>query len=297
MNKNQIKMKSFTLAYFSGTGCTKTVVDCFESQLIELGIHVNKINIATCNNYDIESSDFLIIFSPVYAFRLASIVENWVKNLPKTDKVSAAILSVSGGGEVSPNTACRVFCKRLLKRKGYHMVYEKMLVMPSNFATQGDQQLNSNLITIMPRKTKKIINDMISGKENITNPKLQDRFFSSIGKMEHYGAKFFGATIHASDACNQCGLCVRNCPNKNIQMKNGMPKFGFRCLWCMKCIYACPQKALAPRILKFVVLENGFNIKKMSEMAKQNENHIEYNSSKDIMMQGAIDYINEECVK
>ena len=60
-------------------------------------------------------------------------------------------------GHVSPNTACRVFCKRLLKRKGYHLVYEKMLVMPSNFATQANQQLNHNLIRILPQKTKKII--------------------------------------------------------------------------------------------------------------------------------------------
>jgi ferredoxin len=297
MSDNNVTIRSITLAYFSGTGCTKTVVDCFESQLIELGINVNKIDIATCNTYDAASSDLLIIFSPVYAFRLTAIVENWVINLPKTSKMSAAIVSVSGGGEISPNTACRVPCKRVLKRKGYHLIYEKMLVMPSNFALQVEQQLNLNLITIMPQKTKKIINDILSSKKNTTHPKLQDRFFASFGRAEHFGARFFGASIHASKACNQCGLCIRNCPKRNIRMKNGMPMFGFCCLWCMKCIYSCPRKALSPRILKFSVLKNGFDLKTMNKLAQQDGNKIEYNSTRNVLWQGVIDYLNEDCVK
>jgi ferredoxin len=163
--------------------------------------------------------------------------------------------------------------------------------MPSNFAVQAEQQLNLRLITMMPHKVKQIITDILLGKKNITHPKLQDRFFASIGRAEHFGARIFGASISSSKDCNQCGLCMRNCPKKNIRMLNGSPKFGFDCMWCLKCIYACPRNALSPRILKNAVLKNSFDLKTMSEMAQQNEHEIECKSSRSILRQGVIDYL------
>jgi ferredoxin len=163
--------------------------------------------------------------------------------------------------------------------------------MPSNFAVQAEQQLNLRLITMMPHKVKQIITDILLGKKNITHPKLQDRFFASIGRAEHFGARFFGASISPSKDCNQCGLCMRNCPKKNIRMLNGSPKFGFDCMWCLKCIYACPRNALSPRILKNTVLKNSFDLKTMSVMAQQNEHEIECKSSRSILWQGVIDYL------
>ena len=294
MNSYTIPIKAVTLAYFSGTGCTQTVVDCFESQLIELDLQVNKVNIAVDDSYIATTTDLLIVLSPVYAFRLASIIEKWMRNLPEVKGTYAAIISVSGGGEISPNTACRTSCKYFLKRKNYNLVYEKMLVMPSNFLLQAKQQLNFDLINILPQKVNKIIADIMSGKKNILHPKLQDRILAFFGKTEHFGASMFGVSIHASKACNQCGLCVRNCPKKNIRMKNGRPKFGFRCLWCLKCIYSCPRKALIPRILKFSVLKRGFDIKQMNKVASQETFNSEHSYSQNILWQGVINYLKED---
>jgi len=287
-------IKSITLAYFSGTGCTKAIVDSFEHQLLDKGVIVNKLNIATCSGHEVGETDLIIICSPVYAFRLTSIVERWVKNLPETQNTYAAIISVSGGGDISPNTACRIPSKRFLKKKGYHLIYEKMLVMPSNFAIQAEQSLNYNLLSVMPQRVKFIINDILSGKQKFSHPKLQDRFLATLGKAEHLGAKFVGRSIHASKDCNKCGSCIRNCPEKNIEMKNGKPKFGFRCIWCLKCIYACPRKALSHRIFKFAVLKNGFDLEKLSKMSHQNQDEKEYKFHRSILWQGVIDYLYKD---
>lgn len=286
-------IREVTLAYFSGTGGTKAAVDCFKEQFDESGIKVNVVPVSSYHTYQGEKSDLLVICSPVYAFRLASIVEDWVKGLPEVQDAPAAIISVSGGGEVSPNTACRVHCGRLLKRKGYHVVYEKMLVMPSNFASKAEEQLNYSLINILPRKVERIVSDLLAGKRNITYPKFQDRIFAGIGKAEHFGARVFGTSIKVSKECNQCGLCVKNCPKQNITMKQGSPAFGFQCIWCLKCIYACPRKALSPGILKFSVLDNGYDLKEMSEKA-QLQHQIEYSGSPNMLWQGVVDYLNEQ---
>ena len=76
-------------------------------------------------------------------------------------------------------------------------------------------------------------------------------------------------------------------------MKNSKPKFGFECMWCLKCIYDCPRKALSPRILKFVVLKNGFNIKAMSKMAHQAKQEAAYKPSQNVLWSGIIKYLNK----
>ncbi|WP_099469469.1 EFR1 family ferrodoxin [Konateibacter massiliensis] len=294
MEKINYTSKKMILAYFSGTGCTKMVCDCFEKGLLEAGVDCVKVNMAVCEPFDIGEADTIIIFSPVYAFRLSSIAETWVKNLPRAENKSAIVISVSGGGEISPNTACRIGCKRVLKRKGYNLIYEKMIVMPSNFAVQAEENMNLALLLALPHKVNKIILDILSGKKNIEHPKFIDRVFAAIGKAEHFGARFFGRFIRVSQKCNKCGVCVSNCPQKNIRIINKVPKFGFQCIWCLKCIYNCSSKALSPGILKFSVLKSGFNLKKMNEKAMSRPVSTEYCHSENMLWQGVADYLNDD---
>ena len=84
-----------------------------------------------------------------------------------------------------------------------------------------------------------------------------------IGKIEPLASKFFGLELCANKKCTQCGLCVLECPAKNIQMKDTRKlKFGIKCMMCMRCIYNCPTKAIEPRISKFIPIKNGYSIKK-----------------------------------
>nr|WP_312579769.1 EFR1 family ferrodoxin [Sedimentibacter sp.] len=291
INGDKYFPRTALLAYFSGTGCTEEVCDCFAKKLSKLNIDTVKINIASSNPSDIGETDLLIILSPVYGFRLSSITEKWVNKLPIVKKTPAVVISVSAGGEVSPNTACRVKCKRILKRRGYNIIYEKMIVMPSNFALQAEERLNIDLIKVLPLKVNKIIQEILSDKKRVSRPKMQDRLFATMGIGEHLGARFFGASIRVSQECNKCNICARSCPQRNIKIVNGIPKFGFRCIWCLKCIYNCPCKALSPRILKFSVLEKGFDMNKMIENAKMDYCSIENTNDKNFLWQGVIDYL------
>ena len=79
-------IKTVTLAYFSGTGCTEAIVDCFEKQFVELGINSSRIKITSCTTHATAPSDLLILLSPVYAFRLTAIVDEWCGLPRKTQK-------------------------------------------------------------------------------------------------------------------------------------------------------------------------------------------------------------------
>ncbi|MFR3729769.1 EFR1 family ferrodoxin [Lacrimispora sp.] len=293
MEKIKRSYQRVVLAYFSGTGGTEYAAESMERQLKEQGIKVTKKNIAKDPDISKEKWDLLIILSPVYAFRLAELTEQWVKKLPSGNHKPAAILSVSGGGEVSPNTACRVPCKKHLKKRNYDVVYEAMLVMPSNFAAQAESQINLALFTVLPDKIRGIIKDLMEGKKRLTTPQGKDRLITAFGIAEHMGARIFGSRLTANSDCNQCGQCIRECPKKNIRMKHGRPGFGFRCMWCMKCIYACSRSAIVPGVMKSAVLKDGFDIKSMSRKANQKPPKAKYNAASDQQWSGVIKYLNE----
>lgn len=257
-----LKPKKITLAYFSGTGCTKEVCLCFAQQLAKKGLESKTVSLENHNPGNLKLPDLLVIFSPVYAFRLASITEKWVKGLPKSSRTMVVIVPVSGGGDISPNTACTIFTRRMLKKKGYHLIYEKMIVMPSNFGTNAGDEINQQLLRILPEKTKEMIEEILNGEHHFLMAKPQDRFLAKLGKGEHLGARLFGASIHPSSQCTHCGKCSQKCPTRNIKMDQGIPKFGFRCIFCLRCIYSCPVHVLKPGILTSAVLKDGFHVQK-----------------------------------
>jgi ferredoxin len=283
-------MDKVALAYFSGTGCTKTVCDCFFEQFMKHGIDCDKININAGSKSFSRSADLLIILSPVYAFRMVSTVHKWIKGLPHAEDKNAAIISVSAGGEVIPNSACRVRSKRLLKEKGYNIIYEEMIIMPLNVFVKSDRDLDLSLLAILPYKVKRITKDILSGRQKLENPGMFSRLFAAVGVIEHLGAMIFGKGFHASSACDECGVCARDCPQGNIRMKDGGPDFGFHCVMCLKCIYNCPRKALSPRFGKSFVFKDGFDIDEMVRAAKG----VDYKKKGGVLWKGVIDYLSKD---
>lgn len=260
--------KSVTIAYFSGTGGTKLAAEYLEQKWKERGIQTTMQVIGSEQPGQGKETDLFIVLSPVYAARLASIVEDWLSKLSKVSRIPAAVISVSAGGEISPNTACRIPSKRLLQQKGYTVIYETMLVMPSNFGVQTPPELAKQLITVLPHKVSGIVSDLLAGTERITQPIRKDRCFSFLGRGEHLGARLFGKSIRVTEDCTQCGLCQKNCPTKNIRGE-GTPQFGFRCIMCCKCVYLCPVQAIKPKL--FPAFEDGYDLDKMKEFVAEGE--------------------------
>lgn len=281
--------KSVTIAYFSGTGGTKLAAEYLEQQWKERGIQTTMQVIESEKPGQLPETDLFILLSPVYAFRLASIVEDWISNLSKVSHTPAAIISVSAGGEISPNTACRVRCKRLLRKKGYSVIYETMLVMPSNFSVQTPPELAKQLITVLPHKVSGIVSDLLSGTERITKPIPKDRCFAFLGRGEHLGARFFGKSIRVMEDCTQCGLCQKNCPTKNIRDGEGTPQFGFRCIMCCKCVYLCPVQAIKPKL--FPAFEDGYDLDEMKEFVVEAEGK----EADTLAWKGVREYLQEAC--
>lgn len=254
------QIETVKIAYFSGTGSTARVADAFENELNRRGLSVIKSEIRGGNLNSDEKEDLLILLFAVHAFNAPRVVYQWIASLSSEKQIPVAVISVSGGGEISPNTACRLSSIHRLEKKNYRVVYEKMIVMPSNWVMKTDDGLAIRLLRVLPFKVERIVDDLLQGVVRRTRPKLIDRVFSRIGEMEKTGARFFGRDLRANANCNSCGWCAKNCPVNNITMLENKPAFGDNCILCLKCIYGCPKQAIRAGTLKFIVLKEGYDL-------------------------------------
>lgn len=257
-------IQSANIVYFTGTGSCKRVSESLQAAFEKGRVNV-KLHVLNTTPFTLEPSDLLLLVFPVYACNAPLPMLEWIKAAPLQKGQRVAVISVSGGGEVTPNTACRVSSVKLLLRKGCEVIYERMLVMPSNWIVAAKPGLVVRLLRALPVRAGRISADILNGIENKPHIALLDRFFSKVAVLEHIAGKTFGRRLIAHDGCTGCSLCAKNCPQGNIRMENGKPVFDSKCVICLRCVYGCPAKALRPGMLKFVAIEEGYDYNAMEK--------------------------------
>ena len=252
--------KRINIVYFSGTGGTERAAKCFKSEFDQLGYSVTLLRMKDAfKNYGCGNSNLLLLY-PVYAMNAPKIVHEWVESLDSANGAQAAVVSISGGGEVSPNMACRLSIIKKLEKKGFKVSYENMLIMPTNFAESMEPPLARLLLEALPKKVKAMAFDIDSGTIRRTRPPVFDRLLTSIARLEHIGARSFGKHIKPNNKCTGCGWCAENCPSSNITMQADRPIYGNNCNFCLCCIYGCPFNALEPAMGKFAIVKDGYDL-------------------------------------
>jgi ferredoxin/flavodoxin len=265
-------MDSILIAYHTGTGGTRMAAESMARQLEEknMNVAVKRLMSGRLRGPDMEGDfDLLLLLYPVYAFRAPEPVLAWLENLPVCKDKPAAVISVSGGGEMIPNTACRVKVIKILEGKGYRVDYEDMLIMPSNIAIPTKAPLDKMLLDILPTKTERMVKAICERTPRRTHPHLVDRMLASMGSIEKHGAHRFGKRIGVTDSCNGCGICAEGCPTGNITMTASRPSFSKKCCLCMGCLYSCPTKSLKPGIGKTAMIKDGFDLNALAGTAAQ----------------------------
>lgn len=263
------------IVYFSGTGGAARAAFSFEKIFIERGIEVMKVPL------DMQEAGYqqtpaienlvglLVLIFPVHALDAPAPVYEWLEGIPEGKGLPCAVISVSGGGEMWPNTGCRVGCIECLENKGYSPFYERMLVMPSNIFISTKEQMAVRLLKILPLKVELSIDEILAGVRRRKKP-FAAGIFTAFSKLEKRKAQEFGRDLKAHDNCTGCGWCSGKCPRKNIKIVDGKPLFGDRCVLCLRCIYGCPVRAIYSRHYSPLLVKKGYSLsqieKRMSDI-------------------------------
>ncbi len=246
----------YTITYFSPTGNTKHVATLFQNQLGADRIfpleHINAV--------DLPSADHLILLFVIHGFNAPKPVLSFAKQLDPNMFKKVSLIAV-GCNTTWVNNLASKEVRTILNKKGYSIVLDEVIAMPLNIVTKFPDSTIHNLIKEAEDKVKILVSKLDDKSYYHQKISFKTQLIHAIGKIEPLASKLFGLELYANKKCNQCGLCVLECPAKNIQMKDtGKLKFGFNCMMCMRCIYNCPTKAIAPRISKFILIKDGYSI-------------------------------------
>jgi ferredoxin len=233
-----------TLYYFTGTGNTLAVARDLAAELGDT--RLVPLRRAMAPGGVVVSADAVGIAFPVYFFDLPRIVRQFVKQL--RFEGDPYIFGIATCGE-RPGGALFAL-QSLLGEQGRTLSAGFALVMPENFLGPVD------LTGDAPRRAEKYAaaKDRIPAIAAAIRSRAVSVPEGSDSRLLRAGGRFVAALatsvyntprrLHATGACNRCGICGQVCPTRNITVMPGGVQFGNACTQCYACLHWCPAGAI-----------------------------------------------------
>jgi NAD-dependent dihydropyrimidine dehydrogenase PreA subunit len=220
--------------YFSGTGNSKWVAQGIADTIRDIAYNIS----ALADIPDICAEQHIGFVFPIYAWGIPEPMRTFIKRLPKTNAFTFAVCT------------CGEDAGKALKQcsKLYHLDSSYSVTMPSNYiagANLEDEKVIVDKITSAKNELA-VIADEILEQKNVY--RVHEGAFAILKtNLAHRGFNTFARTtkpFYATDPCNACGLCAKDCPAKAIKLVDGKPAWNSKCYQCLRCINACPQAAI-----------------------------------------------------
>lgn len=190
--------------------------------------------------YEAETIGFVY---PIYASGLPPMVSDFIeKALFNSDAYIYAVECTGGGKGVTFG-----MINKLLAPKELKLCNGAKFMMNSNYIRIGrNPKVGNEAKKVIDSNKFKIENFSLS-IINRETPILKESFVginTALYNMWKNNFKNKDKNFNTNEFCTSCGICARACPNKNIEMVNGRPKWKGNCCDCMGCINNCPHKCI-----------------------------------------------------
>jgi Pyruvate/2-oxoacid:ferredoxin oxidoreductase delta subunit len=261
-------IKELKLYYFSGTGNAKQVALWFSQIAQDRGIVSHLFNIAKTEVSAIQESSpetLIAIISPIHGFNFPKITLKFIEHFPRGEN-NILLLNTRAGMRIgrfaTPGLTGVAFmlASFFLKRKGYRIIGQIPFDMPSNWISIHPA-LRDKSIQFLHRKNyervQKHASQVFSGQTDFHAYRdiVQDVLISPVSLSYYLVGRFaFAKSFYATDACDNCGICEKNCPVHAIISIQNRPFWTFQCESCMKCMNSCPKNAIETGHGFFVVI-------------------------------------------
>lgn len=255
-----MEYSNLLLYYFSGTGnaryCAQWIAEMGESQ----GISTSVISIERFSDIRVpalrEGKTLTGFLYPTHGFNAAPLMLQFISRFPRKKNMEVFLLNTRAGMKLSrlylPGlSGLALFLPALiLLLKGYRVKAIKPVDLPSNW------------ISLHPGLKPKVVHSLfIQWKKNVLDfsfkllegkyimrglyDVIQDALIAPVAIGYYLIGRFaLAKTFIATDACNGCGLCEKECPTGSIKMINNLPYWKFSCENCMHCMNHCPKRAI-----------------------------------------------------
>ena len=227
--------------WFSGTGSSFWTAKKVNEGLKESEL----IPIANYDTNQMITADAVGIVFPVYAWGPPKIVSKFLKNIKiKPDTYIFIILTYNKDCGLTAKRVDKILHKKNLKLSAsfgikmpnnYPPLYKTSDInkIEENFKNAVDD-VNQIIKSLKQNKTGNFEKAGLSKK--ILSKLIYPLFINLINKMSK--------SFYADSKCNQCGICEKICPNKNIVIENNKISWQNNCEQCFACFHWCPKNSI-----------------------------------------------------
>lgn len=219
-----------TIFCFSGTGNS-----LYAARKIASAINAEVRNMRSFGQCEDDVIGFVF---PTYFWGLPKSVDRFLDNLRITNK-NAYIFSVTTYGGFSSGVNGAVDKK--LKKQGLKLSYSAKVKMVENYLP-GFKVNDSD--ELWKRSDSTLDTIALDLKKHVRCKTAAYTIFNKITQKAYPANKGNCAENFTVNGCKSCGMCEKVCPNGNITLENGAPKFGGKCDLCLSCLNLCPVNAI-----------------------------------------------------
>ena len=273
-------MKSIVVYYFSGTGNTEKIVQLLGGEFEKNNCVVILRSVEALSKSqiieDLNQYDLIGLAYPIYGFGTPDIISRLINQFPAGEGRKLFLLK-TGADFISINHNASTELIEILEKKNFDVFYDRIIVMPPNWIISYDDRIKKQLYNCATEKVRHMCRDLLELKRRRYKTGIVLKKLSlGISHMEKkYGSAYYGKSLRANQNCNLCKLCVKQCPNQNINIVNETLQFRGNCLWCMRCVYSCPVKAIESKGMNFSILKQGYDLQKVLDNPSVNSDYID----------------------
>ncbi|MCL2299461.1 MAG: EFR1 family ferrodoxin [Firmicutes bacterium] len=226
--------------YFTATGNSKYIAGRIAAQTGEQVIDIAECVRADSYVYDLADGEALGFVVPVYFYGIPMIVAEFLRKLRVSGKTYSYAIFNCGG---TAGNAEGLF------RRAFPVDAAFGIAMVSNYVPLYQMESDAEIKECLEKAETEIdviiqrIRDKSVGSFDSTKgafPRISTLVAYPLYKYGRKTGKF-----SVNNGCTGCGLCVKICPRKAIQLESDKPVWTApQCEFCLGCLHRCPAAAI-----------------------------------------------------
>ena len=253
------KWKSLYIFYFSGTGNARASAGWIADEAEKRGLKSVVQQIDRLENIKFPSvyEKPLIGFAfPTHGFNAAPLMLKFISGFPPGLSKEIFLLNTRAGMKLSKlfmpglSGVALILPAFILWLKGYKCIGFRPVDLPSNWISLHPGLKMKVIDSIFVRCERIVIRFagiLLDGKKVYRGlySLPVDLLISPLALAYYIGGRYFLAkTFIANYKCNNCGICIKECPTSSIKYVEDRPYWKLSCESCMRCLNSCPQRAI-----------------------------------------------------
>jgi Pyruvate/2-oxoacid:ferredoxin oxidoreductase delta subunit len=253
------KISKSVIYFFSGTGNARNVArwmkELFDKQAIATKIMAIDEPDQLIYPHELDAETLLGLCYPTHGFNAPPIVWSFLKKVLKRNH-RVFLINTRGGLKLQhwfiPGLSGLALLgpSIYLISKGYRIHSLHSLDLPSNWLLLHPG-LKANVVDSIYCRikgiTKTLAMKLAHGKKSwkaLYSLPIDIAMIPLVLGYMLIGRYAFSKTLMATDRCNACMKCYRNCPVNAIHWVGDRPYWSVSCESCMRCVNQCPERAI-----------------------------------------------------